>query len=341
MTRIGLMGCGMVAGYGHIPAIQAVPELQLHAVYDPDAAAVRRTQERFGIAQGFTEVEPFLASGIAALSITSPAPCHHANVLAAAAHRLPVLCEKPLAMNAAEAAAMIAAMDGAGVTLYQAFCYRFSANALAIRDLVRSGAIGTVRALRLIYNWNLHGKYATDPVTGDRILQARRVGRMLEGGPMVDCGTHQIDLAMLWLGSEVVHFAAHGAWVEDYEAPDHMWLHLDHACGAHTVVEISYSYHQTAKHPRSEFVYELIGNDGVIRYDRDAGSFTVATPAGTQVLPFTPEKDFRAMYAEWATALVTGHSDLLTTAAAGLRVTDLARQATDQAIAARAQLRAR
>ncbi len=334
MKNIGLMGCGMVAQYGHIPAILEVPDLRLHALFDPNKDNLRRTQERYGIPHGFTDEEAFFASGIEGVSITSPAPCHHANVLQAAAHRLPVLCEKPLAMNRLEAEKMIAAMNDAGVTLYSGFCYRFSPCALKIRELVRDGVIGDVRSLRLIYNWSLHGKFTTLP-DGSRILQQRRVDRMLEGGPMVDCGTHQIDLASFWLNSPVQKFSAHGAWVDDYEAPDHMWVHLDHASGAHTVVEISYSYHHTAKNQRSEFVYELIGTKGVIRYDRGTESFTAETGDGKLELPFGPEKNFQGMYAEWAKALESGSSDLLTTAEDGLRVVEIAREATDHVIATR------
>jgi predicted dehydrogenase len=120
---------------------------------------------------------------------------------------------------------------------------------LKIRELVRAKAIGEVRSLRLIYNWGMHGKFDFDG-NGKKILQKRRDGRMLEGGPMVDCGTHQIDLSLFWLGSEVVAFSSHGAWVDEYEAPDHIWLHLDHANGTHSMIEMSYSCHHTSK--RSE-----------------------------------------------------------------------------------------
>jgi len=328
------MGCGMVAQYGHLPAILATPGLKLHAVFDPNADNLRKTQERYGIPYAFTDAEAFFKSGIEAVSITSPAPCHRDNVLQAAAHRLPVLCEKPLAMNRAEGDEMVAAMNAAGVSLYAAFCYRFSPCALKIRELVRSGVIGEVRSLRLIYNWSLHGKYTTAP-DGTRILQKRREDRMLEGGPMIDCGTHQIDLASFWLGSPVRAFSSHGAWVDNYEAPDHMWVHLDHANGAHTVVEISYSYHHTTKNPRSEFLYELIGTEGVIRYDRTTEKFTAETTRGLQTYDFGPEKNFDGLYAEWANALVTGSSELLTTAEDGLRVIEIASEATRAAIAAR------
>ncbi len=335
MLKIGLMGCGAVALYGHLPAIQEAAGLDLFAIYDPHEPNLAAAQEKFGVPHAFSDQQAFFESGIEAVSITSPAPCHRQNVLDAAQYRLPVLCEKPLAMDSAEAQTMIAAMQQAGVPLYTAFCYRFSPSALQIRELVASRAIGEARSLRLIYNWDLHGKYVRDEA-GQPIIQQRREGRMLEGGPMVDCGTHQIDLAQFWLDSPVVSYAGFGAWVEDYEAPDHMWLHLDHACGAHTVVEISYSYHHTAQHKRREFVYELIGTQGVLRYDREARSFTMENTSGTYPLEFHPEKDFRRMYDEFATALQTGRSSLLTSAADGMRVTEIAREATDQAIARRA-----
>jgi len=137
-----------------------------------------------------------------------------------------------------------------------------------------------VRSLRLIYNWDCHGKYVHGEA-GKLVIQKRREDRMLEGGPMVDWGTHQIDLAAFWLQSAVVGVAGQGAWLDEYKAPDHIWLHLDHANGAHTMVEISYSYYFTARNRRHEFVYELIGTKGAIRYDREARSFTMDTAEGT------------------------------------------------------------
>jgi len=237
-------------------------------------------------------------------------------------------------MNAKEAEEMIAAMKDAGVSLYTAFCYRFSPSALKIRELVRSKAIGDVCSLRLIYNWNLHGKYTTAP-GGERVRQKRREGRVLEGGPRVDCGTHQIDLAHFWLGSEVVSYSAHGAWVDEYEAPDHMWLHMDHANGAHTMVEMSYSYHHTSLNKRKEFVYELIGTEGVIRYDDGAHEFVMENVTGRHQFVFHDVKSFEGMYAEWARALSSGQSELLTSAEDGMRVVDIARSATEDVIGKR------
>lgn len=334
MIKIGLMGCGVVANYGHLPAILEAPSLELHVIYDPNEEGLRRAAEKFGAPHACGDVEAFMTSGIEAVSITSPAPCHLDNVLDAARHGLPVLCEKPLAMNDAEAAQMIEAMEKAGQPLYVAFCYRYSSAAIRIRDLIRQGAVGKPLSLRLIYNWHCHGKYETDE-SGRKVVQKRREGRMLEGGPMVDCGTHQIDLARWWLGSEVVHFAGHGAWVDDYEAPDHVYLHMDHASGAHTMVEMSYSYCHTSREARNDFIYEIIGTEGVIRYDRRPGEFFLMNAEGTQHFDCGHEKNFTRMYEEFAQALQTGNPGFMASARDGMEVVRIARTATEQAMADR------
>lgn len=62
---------------------------------------------------------------------------------------------------------------------------------------------------------------------------------MLEGGPMVDCGVRQVD------------------------------VHMGYACGALTMLEMSFSCHAGSRAPRTHFQYELTGSDGVIRCNRE------------------------------------------------------------------------
>ena len=331
MIRVGLMGCGTVAGYGHLPAIMQTPGLQLVALYDPNPAALRKAQDQCRVPQAYGAAAAFFESGIDAVAITSPAPYHCENVLAAARYGKHVLCEKPLASDEHECARMIRAMADAHCQLYVGFTYRFSPTALEIHRQVRAGAVGEVLSLRLIYNWDCHGKYSVD-AAGRRVIQKRREDRMLEGGPMIDCGTHQIDLARWWLGAEVVSFAGHGAWVDNYEAPDHVWLHLEHANGAHTMVEISYSYGHTAQCPRHEFVYELIGTRGVLRFDREAQRFELIGESGTTDLGAQSEKNFAGMYAEFAQALARGGSDLLASGQDGLAAVRISRLGTLDAV---------
>jgi predicted dehydrogenase len=333
MKRIGVMGCGVVADYGHIPAILNTDGLELAAFYDPNPEALGKQLARAPHAKAFTDIESFLASGLDAVSVTSPAPVHLENVKAAARHQLHVLCEKPLAMTDAEISEMIGVMENANLMLAAGFCYRFSPVAQQIKKMLDEGWIGELRALRLIYLWDLHGKWSFDEL-GNRVEAPRRVGRFDEGGPLVDCGAHQIDLARFWTGSEVVRQAASGAWVEEHDAPGHVWLHLDHESGCHTMVEVSFSYGPTLKDPIDLFTYELIGTDGVIRYVRDGWRFEVRNSHGTTILPGSSEKDFGGMYAAWRDALYAGNIGAMPTGHDGLIVTRIARKGTDDAIAA-------
>src|SRR5438270_8013374 len=158
---------------------------------------------------------------------------------------------------------MIETMKEANKHLLLGFIYRFSDMATRIRDAIRNKEIGEVRSIRLIYIWDCHGKYVRDfgspvvrfarkPVapsgssglgTPTKDLNLRRDRFMQEGGPMIDCGVHQIDLARWWTGSEIKKFTAHGTRVDDDHAcPDHVYIHMTHANGVHTMVESSFSY---------------------------------------------------------------------------------------------------
>lgn len=329
--KIGVLGCGMIAELGHLPALKHVAGIRLHAVYDVSWDRALAMQNKFQIPHAFPTEQAFWESDIDAVIVCTPAPFHLANVLQAARYGKHVLCEKPLAMNENDIMHMMKSMQDAGLMLFTGFTYRFSGSAKEIHRLVRSGAVGEVRALRLTYLWNLHGKWSWSD-KGELIASPLRVGRMLEGGPMVDCGVHQIDLARWWLGSEVEWQRGIGVWVEDYQAPDHVYLHMGHACGTHTMVEMSFSYNATSREPRTHFQYELIGTDGVIRYNREEHSFELRNSHGTQWLAWHPEKNFAGMHAEFAHALSTGDFRDMPTANDGLLATRIARLATEEAM---------
>lgn len=328
--RIGLMGAGSVADFGHLPAITATPGIEIHAIYDPIFERAVAAQKKFGAPHAFCDEELFFASGINAVSITSPAPTHKKNVLDCARLGFPVLCEKPIAMDDKDAREMIATMQSADLPFAVGFCYRFSPVAMEIKRLVATNVIGEVRSLRLIYIWNLHGIYEWDQ-NGRPFYSPARVARMDEGGPLVDCGVHQIDLARWWLGSEVESYSGVGGWVEDFEAPDHLYAHLRHASGALTSIEVAYTYCHTSKDPISHFSYHLMGTEGLIRYDREHGIFECRRKDGTDFLNWSHEKNFEGLYSEWHKTLTTGQLGHMPSGEDGLIATTIAREATNEA----------
>lgn len=266
------------------------------------------------------------------VAVTSSAPAHRENVLAAARRSLHVLCEKPIAMTEEEGAEMVSAMEGAGKEFFVGFCYRFSPVAEQLRRWVEAGVVGDIRAARLIYIWGLHGEFTHNP-DGEWMRSPLYEGRMAEGGPLVDCGVHQIDLARWWLG-EVAEWSASGAWFGDYEAPGHVWLHLRHESGTTTTVEVAYAYTHTAREPRDVFLYELVGEGGLLRYDRHGYVLESRTGQETIRLPGASEKNFPGMYAALARGL-RGEAVSLPTARDGLVATRIAREATNHLIGAK------
>lgn len=336
MSKIGVIGCGMIAERGHLPAIKQVPELTLYALYDPNFERAKNLQKQFEVSHAYPSEEEFYNSDIDAIVVCTPAPVHHHNVMKAAEYGKHVLCEKPLGMSEDEMIEMDEVMQEAGLHLFTGFNYRFSQSALDIRQLVEEEGVGEVRLLRLVYNWHLHGKWQINE-EGKREDTPLRAGRMREGGPLVDCGVHQIDLARWWLQSEVEWQKGIGVWIDDYEAPDHMYLHMGLDCGTHAMVEMSFSYNAASKEPRTNFLYELVGTDGVIRYSREEHSFELRNSHGTQYLPWHPEKSFVGLHAEFANALESGQPKEMPTARDGIRASRIAQAATEEAIRNRDQ----
>lgn len=329
-VKVGVVGCGAVAQYGHLPAILRTPGLELAAVCEVDPGRLAEVSDATG-ARPCASLDELAGADLDALVITSPAPLHEEHLAWAAEHGLPVLCEKPLTLDEAASVRAIELMERAGQPLYVGFTYRFAPAALEIRRLLREGAVGEPRALRLIYLWDLHGAFADrEHFTG---VNERREGRIAEGGPMIDCGVHQIDLARWWLGGEPEPTSVIGIRVEGRETPDHLIAHLD-VDGCQVMIEISIAYGHTAPATRPTFSYEVIGSEGVLRYRREEREFVAIGRSGIRDLHWSPEKSFDGMYAAFAGALTGGPADLLPTGRDGLAAT---RIATDLSLRAAAR----
>lgn len=302
--RVGVVGLGVVAGYGHLPAIHENPDLELSAVYDPLPERAREIGEKYGCFWT-ADADEFYTRELDAITIASPLPTHREHVLRAAAQGLHVLCEKPIATSDEEAAEMQSATGAAGVLFAVGFVYRGSDVTQTLLQWTEEGKIGDLRLLRMSYLWNLHGRYSPDE-SGVWKENAMWRGRMLEGGPMIDCGVHFIDLARIFTGSEIVDAQGSGAWVAEYEAPDWCLGTLTHENGAVTMVEVGFTYGHTVKEPRAIFTYDLIGSGGTARFERELSRLELRNGEGTVQAHGGWEKDFVGMYVWWAEALKTG-----------------------------------
>lgn len=183
--KLGILSFAHLHADGYARCLQSMPDVELAAIADADEARGRGAVARYG-GDYYRDYHDLLArDDIAAVIVTTPNVDHHALTLAAAAAGKHVLCEKPLATTRPDALAMIAACREAGVKLQTAFPMRFSPPAIALRQLVRDGAVGTPLAIMATNPGRMPGGWFGDPT-------------LAGGGAVMDHTVHVVDL-LRWI----------------------------------------------------------------------------------------------------------------------------------------------
>lgn len=186
--RIGVIGLGM--GRHHIAGYQSHPGAQVVAASDVDENRLSEICDKYNVPQRYTSVADMLANErLDVVSVATPNRYHKELALAAFAAGCHVLCEKPMAMSAAEGREMLAAAQQAGKRLMINFSYRFSDQSVALKQQVDSGMLGDIYFARTVW----HRRRGL-PGFGGWFGQKELSG----GGPLIDLGVHRLDLA-LWL----------------------------------------------------------------------------------------------------------------------------------------------
>lgn len=124
-----------------------------------------------------------------AIYVASPHPYHVSNTVLALNAGKPVLCEKPLTINAAEARQMKAAADASGVALMEAMWARFLPHMHKVREILASGILGDIWAVEAD-----HGQRLSD------YANPRHWEPSLGGGALLDLGIYPISFAHMVLG---------------------------------------------------------------------------------------------------------------------------------------------
>jgi len=187
----GILGTANIGIKRVIPAIQAGERGVVGAIASRDADKAAATAARFGIPRSYGSYEALLADpGVEA--IYNPLPNHlhvewTVKALDAGKH---VLCEKPIALDASEAQAMVAARDRSGRRVIEAFMVRHHPQWQRVRELVRAGRIGTVRTLQSAFTFPMR-----DP---NNVRNVPEYG----GGALYDVGCYPIVTARYVFGTE-------------------------------------------------------------------------------------------------------------------------------------------
>jgi predicted dehydrogenase len=183
--RVVIVGTGMIAAV-HVRAARAAGATVL-GVLGRNQARSDHAAAAFNVARGYADLDEVIMDRPDVVHICTPNDQHHEQALAVIAAGINVVCEKPLAVSAHQAAELAAAADAAGVVATVPFVYRYHPIVREIRTRVLSGELGRVLGI--------HGSYLQDWMH-DAQTSSWRVDAS-EGGPsraFADIGSHWCDL---------------------------------------------------------------------------------------------------------------------------------------------------
>lgn len=196
VLRWGVLGVANIAVRAVIPAIQRSTNGRLVALASRSAEKARDAGARFGIPRVHPSYEALLADPeVDAVYIPLPNAMHREWTIRSAEAGKHVLCEKPLAVTAADAAEMVAVCRQRGVALMEAFMYRFHPRTLRVTEMAAQGAVGDVRLVRTSFTFRLRSR------------ENIRLDPGLGGGGLYDVGCYGVNVSRLLLGEPRTVFA--------------------------------------------------------------------------------------------------------------------------------------
>ncbi len=192
MIRMGILGAAKIAPKALIDPVSRRDDCEIVCVAARNAARARAYADEHGIPEIAETYEALIARPNIDLIYNALPPHRHAGLTIAALEAgKAVLCEKPFAMNAREAGAMVEASRRTGRPLVEAFHYRFHPMFEDILAQVRSGAIGKLCAIKSEFSVAIKyrpGELRHDPALG--------------GGALMDLGCYALHWARTVAGSE-------------------------------------------------------------------------------------------------------------------------------------------
>lgn len=186
--RWGVLGWSRIARNELIPAFKRSANGEFHALASRSEAKLAECRTQHAPPRLHSRYEDLLADPeVDAVYIPLPNAFHKAWTIRAAEAGKHVLCEKPIALNAAEAREMIAACRAHGVQFMEAFMYRYTARTRQVIDLLRSGALGEIKFIHSQFRFLL-----------SRPGDVRREAA-LGGGSLYDVGCYPVNFIGLVL----------------------------------------------------------------------------------------------------------------------------------------------
>lgn len=280
-VRWGFAATGLIA-HAFARDLSLVPGASLVGVGSRTQLRADAFADEFGIPNRHGSYEDLFADpDVDAVYISPPHPGHRDATLAAIAGGKAVLCEKPFAMDAVEASAMVAAARSAGTFLLEAMWTRFLPHIARVREILAAGTLGEI-----VYLTAEHGQwFAADPAH-------RLFAPTLGGGALLDLGIYPVSFAHMVLGQPARVTARSTPAFTGVDGTTSMIFEYD--SGAHAVLT-------TTLAAQSNNPAVIYGTEARLELDGwfyTPGGFTVVSRDGEVIERFDPPTEGRGMQYE-------------------------------------------
>lgn len=188
-VAVGIIGTSWWAELMYLSSLAGYPNARLAAICGRNEERAAEVAAKYNVPRVFTDYREMIwTANLDAVVVSTPDDLHHPMTMAALEAGLHVLCEKPLAMNAAQAREMYETAEAEGVKHMVLFTNRWLPPFRHVHDLVQSGYIGRPYHAQFSHVGHYGGEY-----------QWRLDGRRANG-VLGDLGSHIIDLSRWYLG---------------------------------------------------------------------------------------------------------------------------------------------
>lgn len=261
VIKAGVIGCGSIAKYRHIPEYAAEQQVELVAFCD---VVKKRAQEVANLYGGdvYTDYRELLRKAkLDVVSVCTSNKWHSSVSKEALQAGIHVLCEKPLATTVAEAGEMIKIARGNNKILMVGHNQRLMEAHIKAKEILSRGEIGRIYSFRTVFahggpeDWSIEGKNGWFFRKEDAVV-----------GALGDLGIHKIDLLRWLLDDEIIEVAAFTGILEKTfsEVEDNAVCLLKTAKGRLGTLAVSWSYR-----PGEDNSTLIFGERGVIKIGAD------------------------------------------------------------------------
>ena len=268
--NVGIIGAGGIARHLHLPSFHRCENVSVVAVVDISEDALEQVKAEWNIENLYRDYRQMLEmDDLDIVSICTSNDMHHPVAMAAMERGLDVYCEKPLALNLAQASEMYRSAQAKGIKTGVNFCHRRTPAAQLAKEIIDSGAVGNIHYVSAVYA-------AGGTNYAERAGTWRNDRTRAGYGGLGDMGAHMIDMMRWWLGCDITSVAAQTQIIVPERVArgsrkpmkvtteDHGTLLLSYANGAMGYLCGSYVFTGRGYDQRAE----VYGSQGGLMYDQ-------------------------------------------------------------------------